>query len=971
MNLDIKKLSGLILAMLLLCSSAFADGQFYFVGKYGPKGATSVTGQAEYGVFLRWDVLDSNLPNDIESIELRKQGESGYLLKFSPGEFQSEHVIYSEIFGASHQQQRLLSQITQLKEDALAKPQLESQNQDFSTDAFAGHILQRLENSFDTTEQDALWRYLGSRVNFNLARAANRAYLDESASGTETYTLVAMNEQGQERVLGKVTVDASPGAEHLTQVLPAINFGQQIYKGCDPLGLSAEHATIKLTWLPGGSTVTEKVANDIALIGYDIYRTIENITGLTQADFDRDIATLARAAQHNGRGEVVIPGLEKVNKSLIMIKGGESENDSYEWLETPQQLKDSGLLPGQGRAYYLVPVDFAGHYGPSVVAYVEVPDIKKPKTPWDVQSYIDTPTDSAALYWSQVSVENYLASFSSSRKICNADTAIASSTVEWVPNDKSCESDVRLTERLDAIGYRVYRFTNFGDAQFFQDSDGDGVADSIEGDSAKCDPSQVNFPDESKLVGFDITDFHTDDTEVVFHDANVDVAKAYWYRVAAVSGSSVSELSVPIQMVMPERTLPGSPELDIRRRCRPDSVTYLDKEQCAAKALDGDTFESFEINITAQPGECIELTMYIDGDPARVASSCGSNDPENLSYIHERGVFCGAATAVDANNNHSASAIVPCLNVPDTNPPLPPQLRTFSVEESIANISWKLPLTPIASVLIELEHKGSGTEIFYKAANDVNPGEQQAISRELIELIGSNDEWCVRLQSVGVTAPGQQPLVSAWSARKCQIRRAAGYPNPDYLTWPQQSAIEIDQTTLVARNAQSLVSGAGTLDQLFLLVDLASVAEEITGCKMDDSASDTYPENRPVFATVQCDQFNQSGYNEVNVKYASYLPMMVYRQAVVDGQTGPWVQVSPLLETVHWDRVQSDKDDEFRLNDPYFGMYRIEGNNGWRLAFIDRYPHINGYQYRYQFVVFTNNHTVEKSFFSGLVTAAQ
>ena len=327
--------------------------------------------------------------------------------------------------------------------------------------------------------------------------------------------------------------------------------------------------------------------------------------------------------------------------------------------------------------------------------------------------------------------------------------------------------------------------------------------------------------------------------------------------------------------------------------------------------------------------------------------------------------------AVDGNNNHSAGAIIPCLNVPDTNPPLPPQLRTFSAEEVTANISWRLPLTPVASVLIELEHKSGETEFFYKAANDVAPGEQQATSREIAGLVGSSDEWCVRLQSIGVTSPGQQPLVSEWSSRKCQVRRAAGYETPDYLTWPQQPAIESDDTTLVARNAQSLVSGTGTLDRFFLLVDLASVAEEITGCEMDDAASDTYPENRPVFATVKCDQFSQSGYNEVNVKYATYLPMLVYRQAVVNNQPGPWVQVSPLLETVHWDRVQSDKDDEFKLNDPYFGMYRIEDNNGWRLAFIDRYPHINGYQYRYQFVVFTNNHTVKKTFITDLVTAAQ
>ncbi len=60
---------------------------------------------------------------------------------------------------------------------------------------------------------------------------------------------------------------------------------------------------------------------------------------------------------------------------------------------------------------------------------------------------------------------------------------------------------------------------------------------------------------------------------------------------------------------------------------------------------------------------------------------------------------------------------------------------------------------------------------------------------------------------------------------------------------------------------------------------------------------------------------------------------------------------------MHWD---NNKLTNF-LADPYFGVYRDDRNTGsWRIAFVDRYPHISGYSYHYQFVRFDERMRIEQ-----------
>ncbi len=95
-------------------------------------------------------------------------------------------------------------------------------------------------------------------------------------------------------------------------------------------------------------------------------------------------------------------------------------------------------------------------------------------------------------------------------------------------------------------------------------------------------------------------------------------------------------------------------------------------------------------------------------------------------------------------------------------------------------------------------------------------------------------------------------------------------------------------------------------------------------------------------------------------------PFLVYRQArSPEGSTGSWVQVSSLIKSIFWER-SGIKISASILSDPYFAMYRHEYSLDkeaipWHLAFVDRYPYIQGYDYRYQTVTFSEPQHAIKS----------
>ena len=157
------------------------------------------------------------------------------------------------------------------------------------------------------------------------------------------------------------------------------------------------------------------------------------------------------------------------------------------WLEARDHLIRAGLKPGDRRAYYLVPRDFTGDYGPTVGAVVEIPLMTRPPAPWNLRSFADEtsssingPADALTFTWDEVNLDNYVKMYKGTRLFCNLVEARSTGVLEYVANGQSCESGNRIALRVGVPNYRIYRFTDFDVAGRFKDSDGDGVENSAE-----------------------------------------------------------------------------------------------------------------------------------------------------------------------------------------------------------------------------------------------------------------------------------------------------------------------------------------------------------------------------------------------------------------------------------------------------------------------------------------------------------
>jgi hypothetical protein len=84
---------------------------------------------------------------------------------------------------------------------------------------------------------------------------------------------------------------------------------------------------------------------------------------------------------------------------------------------------------------------------------------------------------------------------------------------------------------------------------------------------------------------------------------------------------------------------------------------------------------------------------------------------------------------------------------------------------------------------------------------------------------------------------------------------------------------------------------------------------------------------------------------------------MVYRQTrSPDGNTSGLVQVTPMIDRVHWATVYDEKGTQFlgyRLRDPFVWAFADASQVGQvELVFYDRTGLLNDYDYRYQVVYF-------------------
>lgn len=568
-------------------AQALAD-QFYFVAKAGAAGSMSRAGQGQEAIFLRWGPVEGLLPADIERLVLFRDGEEIIDVAASAPPV-SATKLQSWYDRPQHRQRKLAM--------------LRWVNQLDGPEVSASRLGQRVH---DLIIKDSAFAGLAARQDILVAQAQHRGLVDGGfVERNVEYELIAVNGAGDKRRLGRVRVDRD---QDQPAPKPA-NLRQVHEHRCDAPERGLDHGTIKLAWAHGGKTATDRFAASLLVSGYDLYRSEEPIDPQSSPSA-LDVRRLASRVQSNGQGELILPGLVRLNGSVVTATG----DGKHFTLDAPA-VRKAGMRPGETYAVHLVPRDFAGHYGLASTGTFTVPDLLAPPAPWEVETAESATDKTGKLIWQHVNLENYTRAWPG-RRFCNLEQARTSQRLEVAMEGKSCDEASR-TINLAASEYRVYRFEQYKDTARFTDSDGDGHADHEErtasGPGDACNAAVTTGTRDFRVddrAGVSLTARVEPDGGVIRELKDNEPAATpgtvYWYRIATVGDNGrISRLSAPVRMLVPERAPPTPPD--------DSTVTFTRAPECDYNASVGEEGTQLTLELPAEP-------RY--QDPARVEASC-------------------------------------------------------------------------------------------------------------------------------------------------------------------------------------------------------------------------------------------------------------------------------------------------------------------------------------------------------------
>lgn len=373
----------------------------------------------------------------------------------------------------------------------------------------------------------------------------------------------------------------------------------------------------------------------------------------------------------------------------------------------------------------------------------------------------------------------------------------------------------------------------------------------------------------------------------------------------------------------------------------------------------------FEIKVPhVSEDSCVSLFKHMNGSVTRVASSCDSPDASELVYEVERGTFCGFAVAQDENNNISAPAYMPCLEVADKESPTQlsaPQPVSLELTDNQALINWRLPKQSAASSLVELSRIKPAPQPEVKLITQPAMVSGDGVLDLVVELesaVADIEEWCVRFKTLG-----QDGNESSWSATQCELRSTSNDEAalPKNIPWPSIAPVH-QASDLIAK-----FSGAFVPDRVLasnLLIQLSGGVSYSQNCVTADTEEVNGVTQNLAFANIAC---SDAGRLEMTQDLGGKLNFIVYRQhRNAQGEESAFTQVSPIIEYMHWDAVNpavvfGALSIKHSANDPYIKLFREDTKNDeWNWAFVDQYPYLSGKEYRYQVVYFSPNGEIKQ-----------
>jgi len=544
-----KKIITIILLFILSTLNLYsADKQFYFIGKYGRLGSISQEANMQSGIYLRWDLIEGSFPSDIKEIKLIRVDDNKTLLDVNSSDKMSAKQI-GEMFQSVGSQRRLFEIINSISKND--NPQC--------TNANIGNIGTKVLSCL----QDNYWSFLASRVNFDIARARYRAYLDTSFDKSKShidYRLVGVKDNLSNITLGETRVEIKD-----TTVLSAKDFKQVIESRCNDNRYALDDYRMGLSWKNGGDNSTEFFANGLMVSGYDLYYSTKPAKEL-DANFPKsiDMMKIASNITHNSNGELnptLLRGkfnLAKANETLITIGEKDTNGDKPLYIESMETLKDRGFKPNENRYYFLVPRDFTGNYGETIYIKVVIPDLLPPAKPINPRTIEDN--NKTTLIWDSVTPQNYLDYYTDMKACPNR----VNKRIRFVSKDEVCEKGNGVTLNFNVTKYFVYRFENQRDVAGFEDKNLNGINDIAEElNSTTCKAKKTNLPLRmyNRLVKIIP---QTNEKTIKFHDIGVTQSKEYWYKIVSVTDSNItSQYTAPIRAFVPKRELVDAPEFNV------------------------------------------------------------------------------------------------------------------------------------------------------------------------------------------------------------------------------------------------------------------------------------------------------------------------------------------------------------------------------------------------------------------------
>lgn len=636
-------------ALLLVSALSWSDSRFYFLAKHGPVGSLTRDGQDQSQVYLRWDLVEGELPDTINSFRLYRNDQP---LRDFPAHGVMPASQIDALYQGVGQQRRLLELVSLLQEEAAR----DDNRPGFAANRFAEQVAERLQN-------DSYWTALASRNDFNIAMARYRGWKDQPGDGLFRYELRAVDSQGNERRVGFTEVDTSVPQT----VMAPERFEQRLMSACDEPDFR-DHFTVALGWTtPGGVNVTDQLANQLFISGYELYRGIDNVASSVTEAPERDLAQEAAKLGHNNRGQVRFDDLVKVSDVLIHTQPAALKQDGNtllalwddpQWLETRDALAAAGIQPGDRRAYYLVPRDFTGQYGPTLKTLVTIPDLARPPAPWDIRTWLDEDQQRAELSFAPISAAAYQAGFGAGKTICNAASAEQDGVLEYVAEEGNCATDPRQRVAIAIKDYLLYRFDSFDRASAFSDSDGDGFSDASERAAGRQCQAATPFGGARVDARVQAVDIDPNDASVGQRMRVTDVTPAnskgevYWYRLAAMTHSGrLSLLSEPVRVLFPDRTLPDAPAVSVTMPG--DGICGCDVEYQSggdwSLALDGLTVADTVLSCNGQDFTLSDKELLSGSYCSRLPKDCHTTQ-SSLTIRHPLAAPLGECTATLPGN---------------------------------------------------------------------------------------------------------------------------------------------------------------------------------------------------------------------------------------------------------------------------------------------------------------------------------